>query len=154
MEILYMQKLKDNIVLNKVRIEGISTEAILDLETKYNNSNPFPKAFREYLYLAGKISGTGIVWNDWEMLQEDLQEFFETFNYSIGRPIFPFNKRDGGSIFSFFYLDEDKDDPDCYHLMSGDYVGEKSPVIRSSNNYTFSGLINEAIRRIKNNIPF
>lgn len=156
MEIQYMQQLIDNPNLKPSMTpnEPMTEQEILALESKYNGGNPFPKAFKEYLFIAGKGGQTGIVWNDWDMLQEDLEETLEVCNLNVSRPIFPFNMEDG-STFTFFYLDEDKEDPDCYLLIPPSvYSKDKSNFIKSANGYTFSGLINEAIHRIKNGIRF
>lgn len=59
MEIKYLKQLKDNPNL-KPSIgprEGWEISKIEALEIKYNKGNPFPKAFREYLFLAGDWGG-------------------------------------------------------------------------------------------------
>ncbi len=154
MEIEYLKDYNETSGLNGVTPEGISLDEIVLLEEEYNKGKAFPKTFREYLFIGGNRGGTGIVWNDWEMLNEDLQEFLEVSNFTLDRPVFVYNMRDGGDAFSFFYLDEDKEDPDAYLLLSGDSLSGTRPYVKSANGYTFSGLINEAIRRIKNGIPF
>lgn len=156
MEIKFMKTIETNHTLTGdwSKNRPMTEEEVLSLEEKYNNNKKFPLAFREFLLLAGKGSGIGIVDEDWEMLQEDLQEFYDVYKFKMDRPIFPFDRADGGAVFTFFYLDEDKEDPDCYLLMQGGYEDKDSPIIKSANGYTFSGLINEAVRRIKEDLPF
>lgn len=122
------------------------------LEAKYNNNKPFPKAFREYLYLAGDWGGTGVVNEDWDDLRTDCQEDLDRFGYKIERPYFVFDNYD--SQYSIFFLDEEAEDPKVYIL---DPYGKKDgeyDLVRPGFISTFSKLINEAIYRIKNDIPF
>ena len=75
MEIKFMKTLKANHTLSGdwSKNRPMTEEEILNLEGKYNGSKNFPLAFREFLLLAGKGSGVGVVDYDWEILQEDLQ---------------------------------------------------------------------------------
>ena len=113
MELKYLQKLKDNPSLNpRIKIEGLGKDKIQELESHYNRGDKFPLAFREYLFLAGVRSGTGVVDNDFEELREDCEEDLEYCGYSMERPYFVFDRLD--DIYSIFFLDEDKEDPDIY----------------------------------------
>ncbi len=154
MEIEYLKKLDETSELNTFVTKGISLEGIVSLEDKYNNGELFPKAFREYLFIGGEQEGTFTVSDDWEMLREDFQESLEGNNFTLDRSVFVFDMEDGGNVFLFFYLDEDKEDPDVYLFLSGNYLAGTPSYIKSANGHTFSGLINEAIRRIKNGLPF
>ena len=154
MEIKYLKQLKDNPNL-KPSIgprEGWEISKIEALEIKYNKGNPFPKAFREYLFLAGDWGGTGVVNEDWDDLRADCQEDLDRFGYKVERPFFVFDNYD--SQYSIFFLDEDLEDPKLFILDPyGKNRGEFN-LVRHSFISTFSKLINEAIHRIKNNIPF
>lgn len=153
MEIKYMQKLKANPNIGKrYLIEGLKETQIQKLEAKYNNGNEFPKAFREYLFIGGIKGGTGVVYNNFDDLFEDCEEDMEYCKYSIERPFFIFDNYDGQ--YSIFFLDEKDEDPKIYIL---DPFGKKRgefPLVRPSFLETFSKLINEAIYRIKNDVPF
>lgn len=51
---------KDKISKNKKLLpEGMSIAEIEGLETALNGGTPFPKAFREYLYIGGKFNSIG-----------------------------------------------------------------------------------------------
>ena len=72
MNIVYMWNLEANPQLDKeFPRESWTEEQIQELEQKYNEGSPFPRAFREYLYLAGGYGGTGVVYEDWDELRED-----------------------------------------------------------------------------------
>jgi hypothetical protein len=156
MEIKYMTKLleKGSFRSGMTPNEPMTLPEIEEMEAKYNNGNPFPKAFREYLYLAGKNGQTSMVDEDWETTYEDFEEFEKLNNFQINRPVLLFDKSDGESVFKFFYLDEEKEDPDCYILEDGGYAGQKSPNIRPTTTGTFTKMIEEAIFLIENDLPF
>ena len=146
-----MQQLSDNPNLKPSLLprEPMSEEEIIALRTKYNNGNEFPLAFEEFLQIAGNGSNITVD-TDFESLFEDVEEVIEFTGFSIDRPFFPFDQND--SQFSIFFLDEDKPDPDVYIYdpygkKRGDY-----PLFRSANGFTFSGLVNEDIRRTKLNL--
>ena len=154
MEIKYLKQLKDNPNL-KPSIgprEGWELSKIEALETKYNNGKKFPLAFREYLFLAGDWGGTGVVNEDWDDLREDCQEDLNYFGYKVERPYFVFDNYD--SQYSIFYLDEELEDPKLFILDPYGKNRGEFDLVRPSFISTFSKLINEAIYRIKNDIPF
>jgi len=148
MELQYMQTLADNPnLMTGVILEGLDELEVLKLEGKYMKGGTFPLAFREYLLVGGIRSGTGAVWYDFDDLFEELEEVLEDSGDKIQRPFFVFDRLD--SQFSGFFLDEETEDPDLYIF---DPYGKKRgefPLFRSANGFTFSGLINEAIRRKK-----
>ncbi len=132
--------------------EPMSLVEISELEIKFNQGSNFPKAFREYLFLAGKWSGEGVVNNDFEDIREDCDEDMEYWGYSLDRPYFVFDQLD--SQYSIFYLDDDKEDPLIYILHPSGKKEGMYPLVRSNHMGTFTQLIDEAIHRVKNNIPF
>lgn len=152
MEIKYLKNMKDNPSFPSYKIEGISIEKIEALETKYNKGNPFPKAFKEYLFLGGIKGGTGVVDNDFDDLQTDCKEDLDRFGYNVERPYFIFDNYD--SQYSIFFLDEDLEDPKIFILDPYGKNRGEFDLIRPGFISTFSKLINEAIHRIKNDIPF
>ncbi len=155
MEIHYMQKLRDNPNIGmRYNIEGLHENQIKVLEIKYNQGKKFPLAFREYLHLGGEKGGTGVVDNDFDYVFDNMRELAEYTNDKLNRPFFVFDEHSG--FFKIFFLDEHKEDPDIYiYTPGGDRdIDSELVTLKRANNYTFSGLINEAIRRIKNDIPF
>ena len=153
MEIKFMSKLeKAQKLLGSGIRKPYNESQIKDLEEQFNKGKKFPRAFREYLFLAGEYGGTGVVDEDWEEIREDCEEDLEYCGYSMERPYFVFDRLDGQ--YSIFYLDEEDEDPKVYIL---DPYGKKEgefPLVRPSFISTFSGLINEAIHRIQNDISF
>jgi len=150
MELQYMQTLADNPVLEEgssIVLEGLEEQEIISMEEKYNSGESFPLAFREFLFVGGKNEGTGAVWDDFDDLHEDLEEIIENSGYMIQRPFFVFDRLDGQ--FSGFFLDEETEDPDVYIFHPYGKKRGEFPLFRSANGFTFSGLINEAIRRTK-----
>jgi len=151
MQIKYLKQLESvDQVGNIAPREPMTLDEITSLEEKFNSSNEFPIAFREYLFLAGKWGGTGVIDDDFEEIREECDEDLEYTGYTLERPFFVFDKLDGQ--YSIFFLDEDKEDPDVYILYpSGAYEGHE-PLLRDVK-YTFSKMINDSIYRAKNNIP-
>lgn len=154
MEIVYLKTLKDNPNLKPSigPIEGWEEAKILELETKYNNGNLFPKAFREYLFLAGDWGGTGVVNEDWDDIRKECDEDMEYCGYSLDRPYFVFDYLDGQA--SIFFLDEDNDDPVCYILDPHSKKEGEFDLVRPMFLPSFKALIEEAIHRINTNTPF
>ncbi|WP_028888314.1 hypothetical protein [Tenacibaculum ovolyticum] len=153
MEIKYMKKLEAEKQVGKIAPrEPMELKEIKQVEEKFNSGKIFPLAFREYLFLAGKWGGEGIVDPDFDDVREDCEEDLEYCGYSMERPYFVFDILDGQS--SIFYLDEEDEDPQIHIL---DPYGKKRgefPLVRPNFMGTFSKLINEAIHRIKKDISF
>ena len=121
MEINYLQVLRDNPARNpnalgyKAAIDPISLTEITQLELGYNNGNPFPKALKELLYLAGKrcyVCDYGVYHNHHE-LQQSVRNYMEEEDRIIDRPFFAIDVYNDGDQFIFVYLD-DGDDPTVY----------------------------------------
>jgi hypothetical protein len=94
---------------------GNPLEAIEKLEQEYNEGRQFPRALREYLFLAGDFSyahcgllGSIIEENEFE------RERLKRAGKTIERPFFVFEASDSDSL--FFYLDETAEDPQIYVL--------------------------------------
>lgn len=148
-----MWYLKSNPELHKgFPRKGWSEDQIQALELKYNEGKEFPRAFREYLYLAGEYGGTGVVDEDWDELREDCEFYMEEREIDLGRPFFVFDKLD--LYYSIFFLDENVEDPRVYIFNPVREENDQEPLLKPSFLHTFTKLINEAIRRINGNIPF
>ena len=153
MDIQYLKSLQANPELHKGKpIRGLSEEKITALETKFNNGDVFPKAFREYLFLAGEWGGTGVVYNDWDELRSDCDADLKHWSNTIDRPFFVFDRLD--SQYSIFFLDEDSEDPECHILNASWDEQDSEPLLKKMYTGTFSGLIQEAVNRIKNDVSF
>ena len=156
MNIQYLQEVKDNPILEDFTNIGLSLEEIEALESKYNNGNHFPKAFREYLYLAGEFNNFAFdaMALGLDGLQDLVRKQLARYQQKIDRPFFAFHQGYGGSVFTFLYLDENKDDPDLYIADPVGVEEEGLPlIVTAANNYTFSGLVNEYVRRAKAGLP-
>ncbi|HNF48266.1 MAG TPA: SMI1/KNR4 family protein [Chitinophagales bacterium] len=117
MELIYMNKLKNMPQIYNRNNRGLTVLQIEELEKKYNNGNPFPKAYREFLVIAGEYPNLGAHYDapgyDW--MQEEARNELEECNKTIDRPFFVIDQLDGCTQFSFIYLDETDEDPKVYH---------------------------------------
>jgi len=154
MNIQYLNEIVNNPNLKKSwENKGVTIEAIQELETKYNKGNPFPVALREFLFLAGKRNTIGFgTHQNIDILQQRAKENLEYCKQKIDRPFFAFDQLVDCEQFTFVYLDEDQNDPDVY-LALPYYVKYGRDLIQRYEDYTFSSLVNEHIRRIKNDLP-
>ena len=149
MEIIYLKHLANIDKIGGWETKGISLQEIVELERKYNEGKPFPKSYREYLYLAGRISGITLDSGfgfDW--LQETSKGMLKEFNQSIDRPFFVIDQLDGCEQFGFFYLDEEGDDPIIYNCAPP-YVEDGDPLIKPYNQGRFSKVIESKIEEAK-----
>jgi len=155
MNIKYMIKLKENGNLHGKewsKNKPMSIFEVEQLEKKYNHGKKIPKAFREYLLLAGLGSAIGVVDHDFDELHTDCKEDMEYCGYTIERPYFVFDNY--SSQYSIFYLDDTREDPKIYILDPFGKIEGEEPLVRENLQGTFTTLINEAIYRIKNDILF
>lgn len=155
MEIKYMKKLKSKPLLDEIVTTGFSELEIEAIEKKYNNGKKFPLAFREYLFLGGKICGVPVVYDDFDEIREWCDEEMEYSGNHLDRPFFVFDALD--SFYSIFFLDEEEEDPAVYILNSfGEGAGGEPLLKRSANPYknmqvhTFTTLIDDAIEHVIN----
>jgi hypothetical protein len=154
MNITYLKELEQNSKLTHFTNKGLPIDAIIELETKYNNSNPFPTAIREFLFLAGEDNTIGFdTHHSIDILQQRAKENLEYCKQKIDRPFFAFDQLVDCEQFTFVYLDEDQNDPDVYLAEPYAALEEGDPLVRRYKKYTFSSLVNEHIRRIKNDLP-
>lgn len=153
MIIEYLQKVVENPVLNRWINRPLSIQKIEELEEKFNDGRVFPKAFREYLYLAGDFNNFAF-----DDLGENLADFqdkagkdLEIAGQKVDRPFFAFDVYN--SQYSVIFLDERDDDPAVY-LISPFLAKRGTVPLVDRNGWVFSSLVNENIRRVKNNIAF
>lgn len=150
MEIQYLNNLKNNPinygVLMDFEIDGINLEEIQILEQKWNNGNPFPKALKELLFLAGNycyVCDYGVNENQQE-LQESVRKDLLENGKTIIRPFYAIDVYTFYN-FLFIYLDEG-DNPSIYHASPGI---ENNWIKSLFNNLTIKDLIDNRIERAK-----
>ncbi|CAM3565784.1 hypothetical protein ELOC111193_11075 [Elizabethkingia occulta] len=150
-----MVNLKNNLNLpNTVaNSQGLTIVEIEQLEKKFSQGKEFPKAFREYLYLAGDYFNGGFdtLGEGLDQLQEYAKEDLERAGQKFDKPFFAFDVLD--SMYSILLLDEKEEDPKVYLLMPFLAKDGSEPLIKP-NGWDFTALVNESIRRVKNNISF
>ncbi|WP_294276610.1 hypothetical protein [uncultured Chryseobacterium sp.] len=152
MNIEYVTQIKENVKLRSFINKGFSIDKIKQIESKYNHGKEFPKAFREFLFLAGDFNNFGFDDIDGiEALQEYAKEDMEMAGQTVNRSFFAFDVLD--SMYSVILLDEINEEPKVYLLMPFLAKGGSQPLIKH-NGWNFTDLVNENIRRLKNNISF
>lgn len=152
MVIKYVTQIKENVKLRSFINRGFSIDKIKQIESEYNHGKEFPKAFREFLFLAGDFNNFGFDDIDGiEALQEYAKEDMEMAGQTLNRPFFAFDVLD--SMYSVILLDEINADPKVYLLMPFLAKGGSQPLIKP-NGWNFTDLVNENIRRVKNDISF
>lgn len=127
--------------------EAITIQKISELEDTYNNGNPFPRALKELLYLAGDYC----IVLDYSPkdsagdLQEDVREELERCGYSISRPFFCFDSLSAytNNEFAFVYTDVTVDDPLIY------IANMKKKIIKDESGGTLSQFINSRLEDVK-----
>lgn len=152
MNIEYMNHIQENPILEGFKNRGFSLDKIKQIEQKFNHGKKFPKAFREFLFLAGDFNN--IAFDDIDgilELQEYAKEDMEMAGQILNKPFFAFDVLD--SMYSVIFLDETDDDPKVYLLMPFLAKGGSEPLLKP-NGWDFTALVNESIRRVKNNISF
>ena len=156
MNIEYMIQVKENPVLEGFKNRGFSLDKIKQIEQKFNQGKEFPKAFREFLFLAGDFNNIAFDNIDGILeLQENAKEDLEKTKQKVEKPFFAFHVYDG--LYSVILLDETNEDPKVYMIDPFEALGNtlvSVPKGGFKENYTFTELVNESIRRIKNNISF
>ncbi len=157
MDIKYMQQVKSNPSLKGFKNRPFSLKEIESLELKFNHGKEFPKAFREFLFLAGDFNNFGFDDIDGiEILQEYAKEHLTRTGQKMDKPFFAFKVYD--AQYSIILLNETNEDPyvymmDPYEAKDGGHL-VRMPAGGFKEHYTFTELVNESIRRVKNNIPF
>lgn len=149
MKITFLKDLKKNpkdLDSNSRINRSIPETEITQLEALYNNGNPFPKALKELLYLAGDycyLLDYGLADNQQE-LQEFVLENLGEYNKVISRPFYVIDVYNSSDQFLFVYLDEG-DDPIVYEAH---YFYDSDPWITHVSD-NLSEYIIYMVRRVK-----
>jgi hypothetical protein len=147
MKIQYMQMLKDNPVCYGVSANftnrGYSLERIKELENKYNNGNPFPKALSELLYLAGDFCyGLDRPYDTEEENQDLPREELIEYNRQINHPFFVIEIILETEHFLYVRLDEGENP----HVYEACLYHEESPFSKITGGDTLSQYIEYCIK--------
>jgi hypothetical protein len=149
MEVQILKAMKTRPASRPWKNEPMDLQEIIKLEKKYNKTSAFPRALREFLFLAGQYNNVGFDFHHGlERLQERSQEALKYNNQKIDRPFFAFDQLDDCEQFTFVFLDEDQEDPDVY-IAYPYYVDSGTKLINRYSNYTFSTLVLDHIERIE-----
>lgn len=147
MEISILKKYNNNKTnIDKYRLqnpEGKTVEDIEELEQLFNQGNPFPKAFREYLFIGGKFNSLGIqdgTDGNIKGLHEFYKEKMKQRGVSIERPFLIFDNFEGES-FMFIYLDEGNDPQPWNFSVNEDYDDEDNGYLWKTPFGSFSEMI-------------
>lgn len=112
MEIKYLKKLESFYNNNsKISRIGVTEQEIIAFEQEF--SIKFPKAYKEFLFLAGNRDNILDDWNrsfdylDW--IQENIKESMDEVNLNL-KPFFAFAEY-GNNQCLFFFLDEGENPP-------------------------------------------
>ncbi|MEO3408197.1 hypothetical protein AAFN85_30060 [Mucilaginibacter sp. CAU 1740] len=125
MEIEYLNQLNKYPSVTRARgyvkyLKPIAMDEIISLEKTYNGGNPFPKALRELLYIAGEYCYVLAYYkNNQAKMQEIAREDLADYELSISRPFYVVDVYNAHDQFLFVYLDEGKDDPTLYEAVFG-----------------------------------
>ncbi len=129
MEIKYLKSLQNYPVINGFKSKGVPESKIEQTEQQLGIK--FPKAYKEYLFLAGELNdglfGNAIEDNlSWavEDFQQDAKEELARTGVSLGKPFWVFTSMDSCEQFDYFYLNE-SDNPVVYAWCAYD-VNETS----------------------------
>ena len=154
MQIEYLKPLRDNPMNGPISNRGLSIEVIEQLETTWNNGNPFPKALRELLYLAGDLCN--VVDYSYSDTQQEFQQMIrdimaEEGHVTITRPFYVVDAINFGTSIMIIYLDEGEEDPTVYQVYPWGGGGYNDiPLNHIKNmNYPLSTLINRGIQHLK-----
>ena len=158
MEIQYLTLLRDNPIANPSTpdflnaIEPITLQEIAQLEQLYNSGNPFPKALKELLYLAGKscyVLDYGIRETKAGM-QDYVRSKMAAKNRTLPRPFFAIDVYNAGDQFLFVFLDEGDNPPTYEGLYYYDpEVDSDYPQWYHPLGVTLSELIDHKVDRVK-----
>lgn len=150
MNIEYLTQVRQNPKLKDFVNRGFSLEKIKEIEQIFNKGKEFPKAFREFLFLAGDFNNFGFDDIDGIIeLQKYVKEDLEKTEQEVNDAFFAFSVYD--AQYSVVFLDDAEDDPEVFIIDP--YEAKEGGVLVRSNGWKFTDLVNERIRRVKNNIP-
>ncbi|WP_452602933.1 SMI1/KNR4 family protein [Pontimicrobium sp. MEBiC06410] len=151
MNIEYLQLMKNTPNVFNITNEGVSEEDILKFEEDYQVM--FPKAYKEFLYLAGKYCNLGIdnCQLDYNLeSQNNVKKTLKKANLKIeGGEFWVISELDGGEQFDFFHFnDPDAEDPENPPVYASHpaYLDEGGDLKRKIAN-SFSEFIDNIIKK-------
>ncbi|KQK27219.1 hypothetical protein AR438_03160 [Chryseobacterium aquaticum] len=156
MTIEFLKKLEQNKKIGSEIIQGVSEIEIVKAEAKFGIK--FPKAYREYLSLAGKYAGNlpmldtddlKTISSDWHQKIQKEEVAQTNLKKELTRPYWLFAESNGCEVFYFFYLDENTENPDVYLV---DYTSKENIRQVDSLKMNFSSFIDykvDAAKRIE-----
>lgn len=164
MEIEYLKKLRDypaaypNDTDYKDEISGISEVEITQLKQLYNNGNPFPKALKELLFLAGESCYVlAYLNNSQQAMRNYVRNQLQKRFLEIARPFFAIDVYNSSDQCLIVYLDEGED-PIVYSVFYDfqDYDPNDYPEVQFITPLKkLSAYINSGIEDVKNGFnPF
>jgi len=119
MTIEYLQKYRDNIpnIKTSIEIKPCTIQEIESLEESLNQGKPFPKVFREFLFIGGNYHGLPFDMGYTYMESETKRciQGLRDRGLIMDRPIVVFDQLDSEQ-YSFIYLDEG-DDPQTWNCF-------------------------------------
>ena len=145
MEIVYLKRLLDYPKLANWQNKGMTIKEIENLESKYNNGNPFPKAYREFLFIAGEMTYLETATDEFDWMQEKAREELQECGKTIDRPFFVIDQLDACTIFGFIYLDENVDDPIVYNCHAHESYWSDIEFVKKSTHNPFSKFIDACL---------
>jgi hypothetical protein len=160
MEIVYLKKYKQYIENGIGRLystfgspRGLSEAEIVQMELEMNNGLPFPKAYKEFLFLGGEFSTIQL--NHYGKKTPKGTEFFRSGlkkrKINMVRPFAILNVLDGESG-TFIYLDEgDNPRPKNCSLHEA-YDSDDDEIIWNTPYKTFSEMIDKRVYLAENNL--
>ncbi len=140
---------KNNLNLHRLQNpEGMSMTEIQDLETALNHGNPFPKAFREYLYIGGKYNALGFNTGlgDFKGMDTYYKKKVKARGLKIDRPYLIIDSFEG-YIFMFIYLDEGDNPTVWFCSIDEDYDSEDGKSIWKLPDPNFSALVDDLVNK-------
>jgi hypothetical protein len=118
-EIEYLQLLKGTPKSHSEKFvnRGLSIEEIERLEILYNNGNPFPKSYREFLFLAGEFSWFFAGGDELEKLMRQCYSDLKYSQIVVNRPFVVYDTNSGEG-YNIIYLDEGEEDPNGHYILA------------------------------------
>ena len=121
MTIELLKKLEQNKKIGSEIIQGVSEVEINKVETKFDIK--FPRAYREYLSLAGKDRGElplmdtsdlKTISSDWHQKIQKEEIAQTNVGKELTKPYWLFAESNACEVFYFFYLNENTENPNVY----------------------------------------
>lgn len=130
-----------------LRVQPCTLEEIQEIRDLLNGGNPMPKAFEEFLYIGGKVTGLPLEINyrttkGWS---EYVKEEMPKRGVKMDRPIAVFHQLEG-CFFVCIYLDEG-DNPVPWNCSTDpEFDSDEGEIVRKSPFKTFKEFIDEMVK--------